>query len=119
MTIGTEAFRGALDAITRVRGVRGALVVTRDDGLIVADTLMEDVRGNAVAALTASLFSRVGLATGEAGAGRAQFVHLQAEGGLVLALAVNEELLVVALAEAGANVGLIRLEMLRAGEVVR
>src|SRR5262249_58746028 len=45
----------ALDLITRVRGVRGAMVVSRADGLIVAEQLMEGIKGGAVAALASSL----------------------------------------------------------------
>ncbi len=55
----SAVFRKALDQITRVRGVRGAMIVVREDGLAVSDSLMEGVRGNAVAALTASLAKRV------------------------------------------------------------
>ena len=56
----TSAIERALNGLTRVRGVRGALAVSRDDGLVVADALMEGVRGPAVAALTASLTKRLG-----------------------------------------------------------
>ena len=59
----------ALDGVTRVRGVRGAMLVSVEDGLVVADALMEGVRGNAMAALTASLANRLGLATSSSGAG--------------------------------------------------
>lgn len=115
----TSAFQGALDAVTRVRGVRGAMVVSRDDGLVVADTLMEGVRGNAVAALTASLFQRVAATGATAGAGEARFVQMQADDGILLALAASDEVLVVAITDANVNVGLVRLELLRAGEAVR
>ncbi len=49
-----------LEQVTRVRGVMGAMIVGAGDGLVVAESLMEGVRGNAVAALAASLFSRFG-----------------------------------------------------------
>lgn len=113
------AFRGALDAVTRVRGVRGAMVVSREDGLVVADTLMEGVKGNALAALAASLFQRVGYSTIATGAGEPRFVQLQSEEGILLALAPSAELLIVAVTESAANVGLVRLEMLRAGDAVQ
>ena len=48
-----------LAGLTRVPGVRGALIVSRDDGLVVADTLMEGINGAAVAALAASLAGRM------------------------------------------------------------
>ncbi len=109
----------ALGAVTRVRGVRGALIVSRDDGLVVADALMEGIRGNAVAALAASLIRRVGEAVRASGAGTPQFLHLEATGGALLAAAAGDEMLVVAVTEVGVNVGLVRLEMIRAAEAVR
>ena len=102
-----------------MRGVRGALIVARKDGLVVADALMEDIRGNAVAALAANLTRRVGDAARASGVGTPQFLHLEATGGVLLTAAAGDEMLVVAVAEAGVNVGLVRLEMIRAAEAVR
>jgi len=115
----SEKFRRALDGITRVRGVRGALLVTSDDGLVVADAVMEGVRGGAVAALTASLAARLGKATVGAGIGEASFIHLQAEKGALLAMPAPDGVLVVVIAEKDVNVGLARLEMLQAAEAVK
>ena len=53
------SFGHALDVVTRVRGVRGAMLVSVSDGLVVAEHLMEVIKGPAVAALTASLASRL------------------------------------------------------------
>lgn len=115
----TVRFQGVLDAITRVRGVRGAMMVATDDGLVVADTLMEGVNGKAVAALAASLFQRLRQATTSAAIGQPGFVHLQATEGGLLALDPGGDVLLVAVTEPDVNVGLVRLEMLRASEVVR
>ena len=112
-------FRGILDTITRVRGVRGAMIVTYRDGLVVSDALMEGVRGNAVAALTSSLTKQVANATSAAGVGAPQFLHVQAVGGALLAVAAGTEILVVAIAERSVNVGLVRLELIRAAEAVQ
>ncbi len=114
----TDRFRVVLDTITRVRGVQGAALVAREDGVVVADALVEGVRGNAVAALTASLVKRLGDATGTAGIGAPEFLHMQSRDGVVLAVPATEEILVVAVADADVNVGLLRLEMLRAAEAV-
>jgi len=46
-----ETVSKALDLITRVRGVRGAMLVSAEDGLVVAEQLMEGIKGGAVAAL--------------------------------------------------------------------
>jgi predicted regulator of Ras-like GTPase activity (Roadblock/LC7/MglB family) len=106
----------ALDRITRVRGVRGAMLVSLDDGLVVAESLMEGIRGNAVAALAASLATRLGRAAGAAGAGTERFVHLAAERGGLLLMPAVEGLLLVTLTDHRVNVGLARLEMQQAIE---
>ncbi len=113
-----SAIERALNGLTRVRGVRGALAVSRDDGLVVADALMEGVSGPAVAALTASLTKRLGRATEAAGVGAPQFVHLQSSEGAVLAVPARHDVILVAVADPNVNAGLIRLEMLRAAEAV-
>ncbi|MGH7537502.1 MAG: roadblock/LC7 domain-containing protein [Gemmatimonadales bacterium] len=111
------AFARALDLVTRVRGVRGAMVVARADGLVVADLLMEGIKGSAVAALAASLAGRLQRAMVGAGLGPSQFWHLQCEQGALLVVPAGDNLLVVAVTEPEVNVGLVRLELLRAAEV--
>lgn len=110
----------ALDLVTRVRGVRGAMLVSADDGIIVADQLMEGIKGPAVAALAASLATRLRRAMEAAGVGASLFWHLQAEQGALLVVPTGSGggTLVVAVAEPDVNVGLVRLELLRAGEIV-
>jgi len=111
-------FRQALDNITRVRGVRGAMLVAGDDGLIVAESLMEGVRGNAVAALAASLAKRFRRALEAAAVGGPDFLHLQGEEGTLVVVPAPDGVLVVAVGDREMNVGLVRLEMLRAAEVL-
>ena len=109
----------ALDLITRVCGVRGAMLVSAEDGLVVAEQLMEGIKGSAVAALAASLAGRLRRAMEASGTGRSVFWHLQAEQGALLVVPSGEEsgnLLVVAVAEPDVNIGLVRLELLRAAE---
>lgn len=107
-----------LDGVTRVRGVRGAMLVASEDGLVVAEQLMEGIKGGAVAALAASLSGRLGRAMVAAGLGPSQFWHLQCTGGALLVVPGKQEgLLVVAVTEREVNVGLVRLELLRAAEL--
>lgn len=108
----------ALDLITRVRGVRGAMLVSAEDGLVVAEQLMEGIKGGAVAALAASLAGRLRRAMEAAGTGASVFWHLQAEQGALLVVPGGDAsgLLVVAVAEPDVNIGLVRLELLRAAE---
>lgn len=111
-------FGQALELVTRVPGVRAAMLVSGDDGLIVAEQLMEGVKGAAVAALAASLATRLRRAMEAAGLGASQFWHLQGEGGALLVVPTASGVLVVAVTEAGVNVGLVRLELLRAAAAV-
>ena len=114
----SDLLRSALDSVTRLHGVRGALVVTADDGMIVADALMEDVRGNAIAALAASLAQRFGGAARKTGVGAPHFLHLQAAEGTLVVVPGPTGVLVVVVGDRELNVGLARLEMLRVAEVV-
>lgn len=111
----------ALDLITRVRGVRGAMLVSAEDGLVIAEQLMEGIKGGAVAALAASLAGRLRRAMETAGTGASVFWHLQGERGALLVVpggdvAGGGGILVVAVAEPDVNIGLVRLELLRAAE---
>ncbi|HXQ27779.1 MAG TPA: roadblock/LC7 domain-containing protein [Gemmatimonadales bacterium] len=111
-------FSRALDLVTRVPGVRGALIVSGGDGLVVAEQLIEGLKGPAVAALAASLAARFGRAMQAAGVGAGVFWHLQCAEGALLAVPAASGTLVVAVAEPGVNVGLVRLELLRATEAL-
>jgi len=103
-----------LDRVTRVRGVRGAMLVAAEDGLVIAESLMEGVRGNALAALAAALAGRLGRAAAATGVGSATFVHLEAARGALLLVPAGQGVLLVTITDAGVNLGLARLEMLRA-----
>jgi predicted regulator of Ras-like GTPase activity (Roadblock/LC7/MglB family) len=108
----------ALDLVTRIRGVRGAMLVSSEDGLVVAEQLMEGIKGPAVAALAASLAGRLRRAMEAAGTGTSVFWHLQAEQGAILVVPGDAAggIIVVAVAEPDVNIGLVRLELLRAAE---
>ncbi len=108
----------ALTRISRVRGVRGSMWVSADDGIAVAQLLMEGIRGNAIAAFAASLARKVSGAAAATGAGKVRFVQLGGEGGTLMVAPAPGDLLIVVLAEGSVNIGLARLEMMRAAEAV-
>ena len=108
------AYGPALDLVTRVRGVRGAMLVSGDDGIVVAEQLMEGIKGAAVAALASSLAARLRRAMEAAGVGASLFWHLQCDQGGLLVVPAPSGVLIVAVAEPDVNVGLVRLELLRA-----
>jgi predicted regulator of Ras-like GTPase activity (Roadblock/LC7/MglB family) len=116
--VSTSPFAAALELVTHVPGVRGAMLVSAADGVVVAEALMDEMKGSAVAALAASLHSRLRRAVEGAGRGVPRFVHLTASGGTLLAAPHGEELLLVAVAERTVNAGLARIEMFRALEVL-
>ena len=111
-------FRRLLDHVTRVRGVRGALLVAGEDGLVVAEAVREGVRANAVAALTGSLSRRMRRTADATGIGLPQFIHLQSTQGAICAVPAADGTLVVAIADADVNIGLLRLALLKVAEVM-
>ena len=108
-------FTQTLSALIRHRGVTGCMVVGEADGMIVDSSLQIGVNGSAVAALTASMYRKAQRASTTAGFGTTGFFELDAEGGRVCAAGRNEMVLVV-VAGAKVNVGIIRVEMLKALE---
>lgn len=104
----------ALTDITRIPGVRGALVVSREDGLVVADALMEGVDGNAVAALAASLAARMRGVTTILGQPEPVLLVLGGTEGILLLAPGLSGLLLVAVAAAEVNVAELRLGVLAA-----
>lgn len=107
-----------LARVSAVRGVRGAMLVAEADGLVIAESSMEGVDGRAVAALAAALAGRLRRTTAAAGLAQPTVIHLRAERGSLLAVPAAEDLLVVAVADRDANLGLARIELLQAAEQV-
>ena len=104
----------ALERITQVPGVRGSLLISGTDGLVVAERLMDGIDGRAIAALAASLLQRLGRATAGAGMRIPTFVHLRGNTGSVLAAPGRNDLVLVAVVGLEGNLGLARVEMLDA-----
>src|SRR3954466_11454848 len=109
-----NAAEQVLERITQSPGVRGSLLISADDGLVVAERLMEGIDGRAVAALAASLVQRLGRATGGAGVESPRFVHLRGNAGSVLAAPGGDAIVLVAVVDPDANLGRARIEMLDA-----
>jgi len=110
-------FTPILDSLTRQRGVRASLIVSADDGVAIDSNLQIGQDGTRVAALAASLYKKARKSARAAGLGSTGFMQLEAEGGR-LCLLGGDEVVLVAVAERDANVGLIRLAMLRAAETL-
>ncbi|HEY0672367.1 MAG TPA: roadblock/LC7 domain-containing protein [Longimicrobiales bacterium] len=111
-------YTDAIERLTRVPGVRGALIVETEAGVPVVAELAEGVDGGAVAALASSLFRRTQKAAGTAAFGKLDTLQLEADGGHVV-VANGGELLVVVVAERTAQLGMLRLEAHRAAEALQ
>lgn len=108
-------FAHLTESLIRHRGVLGAMVVGLDDGLMVDSTLQIGVNGSAFAALTASLHRKARRSARAAGFGAMSFLELTAEQGRVCS-AAGQELALVVVCESRVNVGMLRVELLRAAE---
>lgn len=111
-------YASLLEALTRLRGIRGALIVSGDDGLVVAESLIGGLKGGPLAAIAATLAGRATELAGRSGFGAPRFLHLQADDGALL-VAPAADLLLVAVAGRDVPLGLLRLEMLRTAERLR
>jgi predicted regulator of Ras-like GTPase activity (Roadblock/LC7/MglB family) len=111
----TSPFAQMLETVRRQRGVTASLVAAEADGVIVDARLQVGQRGDRVAALAASLYRKARLSAQAAGLGSVGFMQLEAASGRVCAVGRNG-LVLVAVARRDANVGLIRVELLRSAE---
>lgn len=109
-------FRPMLESLTRQRGVRASLIVSENDGLVVDSSLRFDQDGDRVAALAASMYRKARLSARAARLGAVAFLQLDAERGRMCAVGGRSDLVIVVVADRAANVGLIRVELLKALE---
>lgn len=112
----TTPFTAILEALSRQRGVRASLIVSENDGLVLDATLRFGQDGDRVAALAASLYRKARLSARAARLGAVSFLQLDAERGRICAVGGRSDLVIVVVAESTANVGLIRVELLKALE---
>jgi predicted regulator of Ras-like GTPase activity (Roadblock/LC7/MglB family) len=117
----SSPYTAMLSSLTRLRGVLASLVVSERDGIVIDSHLQVGQEGDRVAALAASLYRKSRLSAKAAGLGRAAFMQLDADRGRICAAAQparGSDLLLVVVAAPAANVGLIRVEMLKAVEAL-
>lgn len=103
-----------LDEVTRIRGVRSALLVALEDGIVVAETALEGEDTRAAAALSARLAQRLSRLPALVGHPPLTLILLQAEKGQVFAAPGGDGLLLVAVADNDVNIGELRLALLDA-----
>ena len=103
--------------LQRHQGVLGAMLVGMDDGMVIVGDAGPGRDADTAAALAASLFRRTKMASDDAGLGNASFVRLEADRGHLCATA-HGDVVIVAVASHGINLGKLRLEMLCAAETL-
>ena len=106
-------FTPMLQGLSRQRGVRAALVASEQDGIVVDSNVQIGQQGDRVAALAASLYRKARMSSAAAGLGAVSFLQLEAPFGRVCAAGAGDLVLIV-VAAASVNVGLVRVEMMRA-----
>lgn len=111
----TQPYVSLVSRLERSAGVLGVLLVEVEDGLVVAGTAGSESTTESAAALGSSLFRRTRKAAADAGLGGARFVRLEADGGHLCA-AGRGDMVLVALTDRDANLGKLRLDMMRAAE---
>jgi predicted regulator of Ras-like GTPase activity (Roadblock/LC7/MglB family) len=109
----TTTTMDALGVLSRLRGVRCALVASERDGLAIESVSHVDVDVEALAAFATSLYRRARQMAGAAGFGSARLVGIDAANGRVVA-AAHGDLVVIALAERDTHPGLLRVTLQRA-----
>ncbi len=103
-----------LEDITRVAGVRSALLVSIEDGLVVAEAALEGQATEAAAAFAARLAQRLGVLTRTLHTPPMSVLLLQAAAGQLFIVAGGEGLLLVAVTGNDVNIGEVRLALLDA-----
>lgn len=106
-------FQDTLEALMRLRGATAALLVDEHEGMIVDSVLQFGQDGDRVAALAASLHRKARLSSAAAGLGAVSFMQLEAEAGRICA-AGRDDMVLVVVTSPTANVGLVRVELLKA-----
>ncbi len=112
----SASLRPVLETLTRQRGVRASLIVSERDGLVIDSSLRFGQDGERVAALAASVYRKARLSAARLGA--VTFLQLDAERGRICVAGAGNDLVIVTVADPAANVGLIRMELFKALELI-
>lgn len=104
-----ERWERMLRDVTSVQGVRGALVITADDGLVVHQAAVEGLDTSDVAALASALVRRSEALATSLGGDTVRLCTLSADRGTLIAARGEAGLWMVAVTEPDAELGRLRL----------
>ena len=110
--------QAVLEPLVRIRGVRGAVLMSASDGVVITEALAEDIQSAGVAALAATLADHVSALSEVLGRGSLRCLQMHAERGSILVARVQGDMLLAIVTGPQTPVGLARLELLRAAEQV-
>jgi predicted regulator of Ras-like GTPase activity (Roadblock/LC7/MglB family) len=108
-----EQIADAVASMAKVRGVRASILASAMDGVPIESVLQVGDDDRTVAALGSFLYRKARASAQAAGLGHIGFLHLQAEHGRICVLG-GDDLVLVLVADLTANIGVMRVEMLRA-----
>ena len=112
-----KSFDDVLDRLSRVAGVRGAMLVDAQAGVPIVAEMAEGIAGPAVAAMAASLVKRTAKATNAAKFGALRTIQLEAADGNLI-VANHGDIIAVAVTRKDAQLGLVRVEIRNAMEAL-
>lgn len=104
-----EHWSAILDQVTDITGVRGAVVVAADDGLVIHEAAMDGLATAEVAALASAVVRRAGELLDALDADTVRLCTLTAAGGTLVAAQGEQGLWLVAIADSEAELGRLRL----------
>ncbi|HEX6939404.1 MAG TPA: roadblock/LC7 domain-containing protein [Longimicrobiales bacterium] len=114
----SDRYTQAIERLSRIPGVRGALLVDAEAGLPVLTELADEMAAPAVAALAASAFRRTDRALGGAGLGAIETLQLDAAEGHVV-VSGGGEVLVAVIVEPDAQLERVRVETREVAEALQ
>ncbi|ACV24011.1 roadblock/LC7 domain-containing protein [Methanocaldococcus fervens] len=107
----------ALIELNKTEGIKGSMVVGKD-GLVIASQLPGNIDAELVGAMASASFGAAERTAAELGMGNLEQTMIEGEHGKVLMVDAGEGILVV-LADAKVNLGLIRITMKRTAEKIK
>ena len=110
----SERLNEALYTLQRSAGGIEASAIVSVDGLIIASALPSDTGEDRVAAMSAAMLSLGERIAQELNRGEPEQVYVRGDNGYVLLMSIGQEAVLTVLANTGAKLGLIFLEMRRA-----
>ncbi len=113
-----EALTGVLKELeSKVREIDGGLIV-RNDGLVIASLIRENLDRDLVAAMSASLLNVSSRVLEELEKGSVEDLVVKGENGLIAIISVNPEIVLATMAKKDVNLGLLLLSMKKAKDKI-